>query len=112
VARATPAGKGPRWRAALRLVRRALRPLRRGRWRWPLRLLGAALLLVAVGKVLPRVWPKQPLSLGYASSIAVTSERGELLRLTLTPDQQYRLWTPLAKIWSCSVPVGGVIVKR
>jgi penicillin-binding protein 1C len=45
-----------------------------------------------------RVWPQQPLADALGTSRAVYARGGELLRLTLAPDQQYRLWTPLADI--------------
>ena len=42
--------------------------------------------------------PKPPLSSYYTSSTAVYARRGELLRLTLAKDQQYRVWTDLEDI--------------
>ena len=45
-----------------------------------------------------RSWPGAPLSAASPSSTAVHASRGELLRLTLATDGQYRLWTPLAQI--------------
>jgi penicillin-binding protein 1C len=42
--------------------------------------------------------PKGPLSEAAPSSRSVTAAGGELLRLTLATDEQYRLWTPLAEI--------------
>ena len=53
----------------------------------------AALFLIAI-----RIWPQQPLADTLGTSRAVYARGGELLRLTLAPDQQYRLWTPLADI--------------
>jgi penicillin-binding protein 1C len=53
----------------------------------------AALFLIAF-----RIWPQQPLADTLGTSRAVYARGGELLRLTLAPDQQYRLWTPLADI--------------
>lgn len=52
----------------------------------------AAILLVLI---LPRLFPKTPLSDYFPSSRSVTASNGQLLRLTLAPDQQYRLWTPI-----------------
>lgn len=48
--------------------------------------------------VLPRVVPQPPLSTVATSSRSVSAVSGELLRLTLASDEQYRLWTPLADI--------------
>ena len=42
--------------------------------------------------------PKPPLATFYTNSTAINARHGELLRLTLAKDQQYRLWTPLAEI--------------
>ncbi len=55
------------------------------------------LALVAV-LVVPRWLPKPPLSGLAPSSRSVTAVGGELLRLTLATDEQYRLWTPLDDI--------------
>lgn len=41
---------------------------------------------------------KNPLSNNYVYSTAIYARHGELLRLTLASDQQYRLWMPLAEI--------------
>jgi len=43
-----------------------------------------------------RFWPRPPLKDHFPLSTAVWSEDGELLRVTLAADDQYRLWTPLA----------------
>ena len=51
----------------------------------------SALFLIAF-----RLWPQTPLAETLGTSRAVYARGGELLRLTLAPDQQYRLWTPLA----------------
>lgn len=56
----------------------------------------AALLLVAVAAV--RFSPHAPLSERIPVSTAVWSADGELLRVTLASDDQYRLWTPLSKL--------------
>jgi penicillin-binding protein 1C len=58
----------------------------------------AALACIAVLLVLPRVLPKPALQDAFPSSRSVVAANGELLRLTLASDQQYRLWTPLADI--------------
>lgn len=42
--------------------------------------------------------PHEPLSERFGGSVAVRAQGGELLRLTLAPDQQYRLWVPLSRI--------------
>ncbi len=58
-----------------------------------------ALMLVVLG--LRAYWqhrPHLPLSQWLPSSTAVLDAQGQLLRLTLASDQQYRLWTPLADI--------------
>jgi penicillin-binding protein 1C len=48
--------------------------------------------------VLLRVLPHRPLSSYAPQSTAVYADDGELLRLTLASDQQYRVWTPLAEV--------------
>ena len=48
--------------------------------------------------LLIRFWPHTPLSDRVPLSTAVWSADGELLRVTLASDDQYRLWTPLAQI--------------
>ncbi|WP_249383933.1 penicillin-binding protein 1C, partial [Chitinivorax sp. B] len=45
-----------------------------------------------------RLWPHDPLRHFAPESTAIWSRDGELLRLTLASDQQYRLWTPLEHI--------------
>ncbi len=52
--------------------------------------------LAALGMVALRVWPHEPLLAGQAWSHAVHASGGELLRLTLAADQQYRLPLRLA----------------
>lgn len=58
--------------------------------------------LVMLGLLLaflvPRLLPKAPLSDAAPSSRSVVAAGGELLRLTLAADEQFRLWTPLAEI--------------
>ena len=48
--------------------------------------------------VLLRLLPKADLAQAYPSSRSVTASHGELLRLTLASDEQYRLWTPINQI--------------
>lgn len=69
------------------------------RWAAP-RLHGRVLLLLGllVALLLPRLLPKTPLSNAAPSSRSVMAASGELLRLTLAEDEQFRLWTPLAEI--------------
>jgi penicillin-binding protein 1C len=55
----------------------------------------AALLLLLV---LLRTLPHPPLSSYAPLSTAVYAQDGQLLRLTLASDQQYRLWTPLSEV--------------
>jgi penicillin-binding protein 1C len=59
--------------------------------------LTVALVCVCVIAVV-RVWPRAPLAASFASSIAVYDATGKLLRLTLSDDDKYRLWTPLKDI--------------
>nr|WP_298136089.1 penicillin-binding protein 1C [uncultured Pseudomonas sp.] len=51
------------------------------------------MLLVAL-----RLWPHEPLREAAPLSRMVLAENGELLRLTLAADGQYRQWTPLEQI--------------
>jgi penicillin-binding protein 1C len=68
------------------------------------RLLRRALLTLCVPMVLGvvlatvRFWPRPPLAARIPSSTAVVDVNGRLLRLTMSRDQQYRLWTPLDKV--------------
>lgn len=55
--------------------------------------LSTAVLLAAL-----RLWPHAPLAEAVDSSRSVHARGGELLRLTLAGDGQYRLWTPLTQI--------------
>jgi penicillin-binding protein 1C len=67
------------------------------RWRtWSITLLLVALGVLAI--ICVRYWPRAPLAARIPSSVAVFDSRGELLRLTLASDQQYRIWTPLEGI--------------
>lgn len=64
------------------------------RWqRIALYLLATALLLLVL-----RLWPHAPLREAAPLSRVVLAENGELLRLTLASDGQYRLWLPLERI--------------
>ncbi len=45
-----------------------------------------------------RLVPRAPLAATYSSSIAVRDRDHRLLRLTLSDDDKYRLWTPLSDI--------------
>ncbi|WP_211460510.1 penicillin-binding protein 1C [Collimonas silvisoli] len=66
--------------------------VRRHRWM----LLGiavAALLLIGL-----RLWPHAPLRAAVSTSTAVYAKDGQLLRLALAPDEQYRLWVALSDI--------------
>ena len=55
-------------------------------------------LLCVIGIIYLHYAPKPPLATLYTNSTAINARHGELLRLTLAKDQQYRLWTPLAEI--------------
>jgi penicillin-binding protein 1C len=47
---------------------------------------------------LVRFWPHAPVAARVPLSTAVWSADGELLRVTLASDDQYRLWTPLSQM--------------
>ncbi len=64
------------------------RPLRRS-WLW------RAVALGVVSLVGLRAWPHAPLKARVPLSTSVRSTDGELLRVTLAADGQYRLWVPL-----------------
>jgi penicillin-binding protein 1C len=53
---------------------------------------------LAIAVLVLRLLPHQPLSSYRPGSTAVYAADGELLRLTLASDDQYRLWTPLAEV--------------
>ena len=57
-----------------------------------------ALTIMAVAILCIRLWPRAPLSQSFASSTAVYDSNGRLLRLTLSDDDKFRLWTPLKEI--------------
>ena len=60
-------------------------------------LIALAVLLTLAVAIL-RLIPHTPLSEQFGSSRAVYARNGELLRLTLAPDEQYRVWVPLDHI--------------
>lgn len=64
---------------------------RHRRWWWTV---GALLLVLLV----IRMWPHRPLREAAELSSAVYSRDGQLLRLALARDEQYRLWVPLSQI--------------
>lgn len=69
-------------------------PFTSRRWhRLGLFVLAGASLLLAL-----RLWPHAPLREAAPLSRMVLAENGELLRMTLTSDGQYRLWVPLERI--------------
>jgi len=57
-----------------------------------------AFALIALLLALLRLWPHTALSDTVGSSRAVYAQGGELMRLTLAGDEQYRLWVPLERI--------------
>jgi len=61
--------------------------------RWRYAIAGVALALIAL-----RVWPHAPLRERLPMSAGVWSADGELLRVTLSADDQYRLWVPLDRM--------------
>ena len=67
---------------------RAVRAVRRRHvWR--------AALLIAAALVAIRAWPRPPLRDTIPTSTEVWSADGQLLRVTLASDDQYRMWVPL-----------------
>src|SRR2546428_8386920 len=44
------------------------------------------------------LWPKPPLLDGIPFSQVVRDRNGKLLRVALSSDQKFRIWTPLARI--------------
>ena len=65
---------------------------------------------VTVVLVLVRTWPHAPLRERFSISTGVWSADGELLRVTLSADDQYRLWTPLSQM--SSVLVDAFLLKE
>ena len=51
-----------------------------------------------VALVVIAAWPAVPIARDIPLSTAVFGRQGELMRLTLAPDQQYRLWTPIEDV--------------
>ncbi len=66
--------------------------------RWKTAIACAAIALVGL-----RVWPHAPLHQRLPMSTGVWSADGELLRVTLASDDQYRLWVPLSGMSSSIV---------
>jgi penicillin-binding protein 1C len=64
--------------------------------RWQNTLVAAGLLALLLTAI--RCYPHAPLSAHATSSTAVYSADGQLLRLTLSEDDKYRLWLPLAQM--------------
>ncbi|MFZ1220936.1 MAG: penicillin-binding protein 1C, partial [Chthoniobacterales bacterium] len=62
--------------------------------RWIRRAVFAGLIVAAIWLALP----KPPLLQGIDFSTRVRARNGEVLRVTLTADQKYRVWTPLKEI--------------
>lgn len=63
-----------------------------------LRVVLALALVLTLALVALRLWPHPPLREAAGVSTAVYARDGQLLRLSLAPDDQYRLWVPLADI--------------
>jgi penicillin-binding protein 1C len=61
--------------------------------RW---MIGAGLLVVTL--LLLRILPHAPLSSIAPTSAAIYARNGELMRLSLAPDDQYRIWAPISEI--------------
>ena len=57
-----------------------------------------ALAIVALSLLALRLWPQPDLRTAALDSSAVLARDGQLLRLALAADEQYRLWVPLADI--------------
>lgn len=66
--------------------------------RHPLKWFAVITLVIVASVMIVRLWPRPPLSNSFASSIAVYDTNNKLLRLTLSDDDKYRLWTPLKEI--------------
>lgn len=76
----------------LRSIVKRIIPRRRLRQR----LLAAGTCVLMLAAI--RFWPRPPLSARIPLSTAIWSNDGELLRVTLASDDQYRLWTPLSEM--------------
>src|ERR1700722_13810863 len=57
--------------------------------------MATALAAVLAAVLIARAWPKAPLREFAPGSTAISAGNGELLRLTLAADGQYRLWVSL-----------------
>src|SRR5207237_4296605 len=68
--------------------------LGKNRRRWLRAAMVVALVLTAIWLALP----KPPLVEGIDFSTSVRDRNGNILRVTLTADQKYRIWTPLKEI--------------
>jgi len=68
------------------------------RLRPPAKVLLALLTVLIAALATIRYWPRAPLASRIPSSVAVLDSKGQLLRLTLAQDQQYRLWTRLEDV--------------
>src|ERR1700712_5476463 len=66
--------------------------------RRPLRAVSLIACLLALGLAGVRLWPRPPLAPAVPRSTAGYARGGELLRLTLARDGQYRLWTPYVSL--------------
>jgi penicillin-binding protein 1C len=66
--------------------------------RWGVRLGTTLVVGVMLFSLLPRLIPVAPLSARVGSSTAVYDGRGRLLRLTVAPDERYRVWVPVERI--------------
>jgi penicillin-binding protein 1C len=62
------------------------------------RLFAKAIALPAIVLLLLRVWPHAPLAQRFPPSTSVWSADEELLRVTRSADDQYRLWVPLSQM--------------
>lgn len=80
----------------MNLARQAAQAVWRRILRWQNTLVGIALLALVLAGI--RLYPHAPLSAHAGSSTAVHGANGELLRLTLSADDKYRQWMPLAQM--------------
>ncbi len=65
--------------------------------RWAIAIAAFAV-AAAAGSVALAIWPAPPLSDSHPRSTIVYDRNGQLLRLSIAADQQYRLWTPIAEV--------------
>ena len=68
------------------------------KWRRSFHRLGKAVAALTIALVLLRCWPHPSLARAIPLSTGVWSADGELLRVTRSADDQFRLWVPLAGI--------------